>query len=91
MHDIRMYDIWVSRCYENLSEIDFEDSGKKKIVPIEIFCMKCFQEIDGVKYFYNDILIGVIDSVYHKHKIKCKESYKEVFDFVSGKLREIGW
>ncbi len=47
--------------------------------------------IDGVKYFYNDMLIGAIDAVSHKRKIKCKESYKEVFDFVSGKLREAGW
>ena len=44
-----------------------------------------------MKYFYNDILIGAIDALSYKRQIKCKESYKEVFDFVSGKLRELGW
>ena len=44
-----------------------------------------------MKYFYNDILIGAIDYVSHKYQIKCKENYKEVFDFCSNKLREVGW
>lgn len=44
-----------------------------------------------MKYFFNDILIGAIDAVSDTHQIKCKESYKEVFDFVSKKLKELGW
>ena len=36
-------------------------------------------------------LIGAIDAVSHKYGIKCKESYKEVFEFISNKLRELGW
>lgn len=91
MHDIRMYDRYVSRRYENLSEMDFEDPNNKKIVPIEHFCYEVIKMIDGVKYFYNDMLTGAIDAVSHKRKIKCKESYKEVFNFGSGKLREVGW
>lgn len=80
-----------SRTYENLSEIDYENSENKKIVPIEEFCFKVFQEINGVKYLYNDYLMGAIDSVSHKHQIKCNESYKVVFNFVSNSLRELGW
>jgi hypothetical protein len=91
MYDIRMYNRGVSRCYKNLSEMNFEDSENKQIVPIEYFCYEVIKMIDGVKYFYNDMLIGAIDAVSHKRKIKCKEGYKEVFDFVSGKLREAGW
>ncbi len=91
MHDIRMYNRGVSRCCENLSEMNFEDSENKQIVSIEHFCYEVIKMIGGVKYFYNDILIGAIDAVSHKRKIKCKESYKEVFDFVSSKLREAGW
>lgn len=84
----RMY---ISRRYEDLSEIDFEDSENKTTISIESFCIKVIKTVNGMKYFYNDILIGAIDAVSHKHQIKCKESYKEVFDFVSGKLRELGW
>ena len=62
----------------------------KKIVPIEYFCVNFLQEIQGVKYLYNDILIGAIDAVSHKEQIKCKESYKEVFDFICDTLRELG-
>lgn len=83
--------MYISRCYDNLSKIDFEESEKKKIVPIEIFCMNFLQEVGEVKYFYNNMLIGAIDSVSHKRQIKCKESYKEVFDFIGKTLRELGW
>lgn len=91
MHDIRIYNRYVSRCYENLAEISFEDPENKKIVSIEYFCFEVIKAINGMKYFYNDILIGAIDAVSHKKQIKCKESYKEVFDFVSEKLKEVGW
>ncbi len=83
--------MYMARCYENLSEIDFEDSENKKIVSIEYFCLEVIKGVNGMKYFYNDILIGAIDALSYKRQIKCKESYKEVFDFVSGKLRELGW
>lgn len=83
--------MYISRCYENLSEIDFENSENKTTVSIENFCIKVIKAVNGMKYLYNDILIGAIDNVSHKYQIKCKESYKEVFDFVSGKLKEIGW
>lgn len=83
--------MYIARCYEKLSEMDFENPDDKKIVSIYFFCMKVICNIGGVKYFYNDILIGVIDGISHKYQIKCKESYKEVFDFVSSKLRELGW
>lgn len=86
--DRRMY---FSRCYENLSEIGFEDSENKKIVSIEYFCLEVIKAVNGAKYFYNDILIGAIDAVSHKKQIKCKESYKEVFEFISCKLKAIGW
>ena len=85
-----MYNI-VSRWYENLSEIDFENSENKKILSIEYFCLQVIKASNGMKYFYNDILIGAIDYVSHKYQIKCKENYKEVFDFCSNKLREVGW
>ena len=83
--------MYKSRDYKNLLEIDFEDSENKTTVSIEIFCTKVIKSVNGMKYFYNDILIGAIDSVSHKYQIKCKESYKEVFDFVSNKLKELGW
>lgn len=83
--------MYVSRRYENLSEIDFEDPENKMIVSIENFCIKVIKAVNGMKYFYNDILIGAIDAVSYKYQIKCKESYKEVFDFVSCKLRVLGW
>ncbi len=73
------------------SEIDYEDSANKDIVPIERFCIKVLQDINRVSYLYNDILIGAIDAVSHKYQIKCKESYKDVFNFISNKLRELGW
>lgn len=91
MCDIRTYDMYVSRCYDNLLEIDFEESENKKIVPIELFCYEVIKMINGVKYIYNELLIGAIDAVSHKKQIKCEESYKKVFDFVSSKLREAGW
>lgn len=83
--------MYISRCYENLSKINFENSDTKKLVSIEYFCLEVIKAINGMKYFYNDILIGAIDAVSHKKQIKCKESYKEVFDFVNNKLKEIGW
>lgn len=91
MCDVRMYSRGVSRCYKNLSEMNFENSENKKIVSIEYFCLEVIKAVNGMKYFYNDILIGAIDSVSHKKQIKCEESYKEVFDFVRNKLRELGW
>ncbi len=81
----------VNNLTEIIDEIDFEEPEDKKIVPIEIFTFRVLQEINGVKYFYNNILIGAIDAVSHKYQIKCKETYKEVFDFISNKLRELGW
>lgn len=83
--------MYMARRYENLSEMNYEDSENKKIVSIDYFCSEVIKAISGMKYFYNDILIGSIDTVSHKYKIKCKESYKEVFDFISNKLRENGW
>lgn len=83
--------MWILRDYENISEIDFEDAEDKRIVSMEHFCCKVLQEVQGIKYFYNDILIGAIDEVSHKYQIKCKESYKDVFDFISNKFREFGW
>ena len=83
--------MYISRCYKNLSEIDYEDSENKKLVSIERFCLEVIKAVNGVKYFYHDTLIGAIDYVSHKHQVRCKESYKEVFDFVSGKLKELGW
>lgn len=83
--------MYISRFYKNISEIDFEDSENKNIVPMEIFAYKVIYEINGIKRFYNDLLIGAIDSVSHKYQIKCAESYKDVFDFVSNELRELGW
>lgn len=80
---------YISRDYRNISE--FEDSENKKYVSIEDFCLKVLHGVNGMKYFYNDILIGAIDAVSHKYQIKCKESYKVVFDFISSKLREMGW
>lgn len=91
MYDIRMYGRGVSRCFENLSEMNFENSENKKIVSIEYFCLEVIKAVSGIKYFYNDILIGAIDTVSHQKQIKCEESYKEVFDFVDCKLREFGW
>lgn len=91
MYDVRMISRYVSRCYENLSELNFEDSDNKKIVSIEYFTLEVIKAVNGLKYFYNDILIGAIDAVSHKKQIKCKEGYKEVFDFVRNKLRELGW
>ena len=83
--------MYISRDYRNISEIDFENPENKKIVSMEHFCCKVLQDMQGVKYFYNDILIGAIDEVSHKYQIKCKEKYKEVFDFISNKFRELGW
>jgi len=83
--------MYISRHYENISEIDFEDPENKTTVSIENFCIKVIKAVNGMKYFYNDILIGAIDDVSHKYQIKCKENYKEVFDFCSNKLREFGW
>lgn len=83
--------MYILRRYENLSEIYFKDPENKTTVSIENFCIKVIKEVNVMKYFYNDILIGAIDNVSHKYQIKCKESYKEVFDFVSGKLRKLGW
>ncbi len=83
--------MYISRRYENLSELDYEDSANKDIVPIERFCIKVLQDINGVSYLYNDILIGAIDEISHVYQIKCKETYKEVFDFISNKLKELGW
>lgn len=83
--------MYVPRRYENLLEIDFKDSENKRTVSIEKFCLEVIKAVNGVKYFYNDTLIGAIDYVSHKYQIKCKETYKEVFDFVSGKLKELGW
>ena len=79
------------RCYKNLSEINFEDFENKQIVSIEHFCYEVIKAVNGIRYLYNDILIGAIDTVSHKKQIKCKESYKEVFIFVSEKLKELGW
>lgn len=83
--------MYIVRCYKNLSEIDFEDSENKKIVSIEYFCLEIIKGINSMKYFYNDTLIGAIDALSYKRQIKCKENYKEVFDFISEKLRELGW
>lgn len=91
MCNIRTYYEYIARCYKNLPEINFEDPENKQIVPIEFFCCEVIKEMNGTKYFYNEILIGAIDAVSHKKRIKCEESYKEVFDFVSSKLRETGW
>lgn len=81
----------ILRTYRNISEINFEDSENKRIVSIEYFCFEVIKMVNGMKYFFNDILIGAIDAVSDTHQIKCKESYKEVFDFVSKKLKELGW
>ena len=44
-----MYNI-VSRCYENLSEIDFENSENKKIVSIEYFCLQVIiSTVQGIR------------------------------------------
>ncbi len=83
--------MYISRCYKNLLEIDYEDSENKEIVPIEKFCIKVLEKLNGSQYFYNDTLIGAIDAVSHKYLIKCTESYKEVFEFINNKLRELGW
>lgn len=83
--------MYIPRRYENLLEIDFEDSENKRTVSIEKFCLEVIKSVNGLKYFYNDTLIGAIDYISHKYQIKCKENYKEVFDFVSGKLKELGW
>lgn len=79
------------RRYKDIAKLDFENSEDKEIVSIERFGFKVMQELNGAPYLYNDLLIGAIDAVSHKYQIKCKESYKEVFDFMSGKLRELGW
>lgn len=86
-----MCDKYISRRYENLSEMDFEEPEEKQIVSIEHFCLKVIKTVNGVRYLYNNLLIGAIDAVSHKYQIKCKESYKEVFDFVGEKLKELGW
>lgn len=83
--------MYISRCYKNLSEINFENPENKREVSMEYFCLYVIKAVGGMSYFYNDILIGAIDYVSHKYQIKCKESYKEVFDFVSNKLKEFGW
>lgn len=84
--------MYIKRCFENISEIKFEDpESNKRIVSIEYFCLEVIKAVNGIKYFYNDTLIGAIDAVSHKHNIKCMESYKDVFDFVSCKLKELGW
>ena len=80
-----------TRCYEELSNINFENSGNKKVVPIELFCIRVLQEINGVKYLYNNMLIGAMDAVSHKYQIKCNESYKEVFEYIGNTLRDMGW
>lgn len=89
---IELEDIMYSkRIYENISEMDFEYSENKNIISIESFCIQVIKAMNGIKHFNNDILIGAIDRVSQKYQIKCNESYKEVFDFVSEKLKEIGW
>ena len=77
------------RSYENISEMDFEDSENKNIISIESFCVQVIKAVNGIKHFNNDILIGAIDCVSQVHQIKCNESYKEVFGFVSKKLKEL--
>lgn len=79
--------MYISRSYNDLSKINFEDSENKKVVSIEYFCIEVIQALNGTKYLYNDTLIGAIDAVSHKSQMKCKESYKEVFDFISKRLR----
>ncbi len=64
--------MYISRSCNNISEIDFENSENKNIVSIEHFCVKVLQNMQGTKYFYNDILIGAIDYVSHKYQIKCE-------------------
>lgn len=80
-----------TRVYENISEIDFEDAESKNTISIESFCMQVVKAVMGIKHFSNDILIGAIDRVSQGYQVKCDESYKEVFNFVSVKLRELGW
>lgn len=87
-----MHTFWsVNNFAEMIDEMNFEESEDKKIVPIEFFAFKVIQEINGVKYLYNNHLTGAMDAVSHKYQIKCKETYKEVFDFISDTLRDLGW
>lgn len=51
------------RSYENISEMDFEDSENKNIISIESFCVQVIKAVNGIKHFNNDILIGAIDCV----------------------------
>lgn len=79
------------RSFKNISEIDFENPENKEIVSIERFCLETIKALSETKYFYNEILMGAMDAVSHKKQIKCKETYEEVFIFVSEKLRKLGW
>lgn len=81
----------IKRIYENISEMDFEESDSKNIISIESFCMQVIKAVNGIKHFSNDILIGAIDRVSQKYQIKCRESYEDVFCFASEKLRMLGW
>lgn len=83
--------MYSTRIYENISEMDFEDTENKNVISLESFCIQVIKAVMGIKHFDNDILIGAIDRVSQKYQIKCDESYREVFDFVSGKLRDLGW
>lgn len=79
------------RSEKDISKLDFENSKNKKVVSIEHFCYEAIYEINGMKYFNEDIIVGAIDYVSHRYQIKCKESYKEVFDFVYETLRDLGY
>lgn len=79
------------RSEQDISKLSFENFENKKVVSIEHFCYETIQVINGMKYFNKDIIIGAIDYVSHRYQIKCKENYKEVFDFVFETLRDLGW
>ena len=80
-----------SKGYKKLSELEWEDSVNKKEVLKEIFALEVIQYINGVKYLHKDILIGAMNAISHKFSIKCKESFEEVYNFISDSLHEFGY
>lgn len=83
--------MYMAREFKNLDKLDYENKENKKIVDKEYFLYLIVKETNGIKYLYNDTLIGAIDMVSCKYKIICDETFKDIFKYIGDNLHNIGY
>ena len=83
--------MYCAREFKNLDKLDYENKEKKRTVEKEYFLYLVAKESNGIKYLYNDTVIGAIDMISCKYKIICNESFQSIFNYISDNLYKIGY